>query len=118
MDSVEGSLPRHSDYEDDFAEAGLGQPSYGDDEEDTYDTSCTGIRDIIFTGSVRHVFSVACSPSSSAFVSTDRSLSQHGLGAVYVPWPRAFMGWPACACSCLGMLSPFRPSSTLSAFLI
>ena len=58
MDGVE-TLPRHSDYEDDFAEAGLGQSSYGDDEEDTYDTSCTGIRDIIFTGSVRHFF-VCC----------------------------------------------------------
>jgi hypothetical protein len=55
MDGVE-TLPRHSDYEDDFAEAGLGQASYGDDEEDTYDTSCTGIRDIIFTGAVRHFF--------------------------------------------------------------
>lgn len=48
--------PRHSDYEDDFAEAGLGQPSYDDDDdyEDTYETTCTGIRDIIFTGEVRH----------------------------------------------------------------
>lgn len=48
--------PRHSDYEDDFAEAGLGQPSYDDEEEeeDTYETACSGIRDIIFTGEVRH----------------------------------------------------------------
>lgn len=43
-------LPRHSDYEDDFAEAGLGRPSYGDDDEDTYESNCTGIRDIMFTG--------------------------------------------------------------------
>lgn len=50
MDGVESPLPLHSDYEDDFAEAGLGRASYGDDEEDTYDSSCTGIRDIIFTG--------------------------------------------------------------------
>jgi len=42
--------PRHSDFEDDFAEAGLGQPSYDDDDEDTYETTCSGIRDIIFTG--------------------------------------------------------------------
>jgi len=50
MGGVQRSIPLHSDYEDEFAEAGLGQPSYGDDEEDTYETSCTGIRDIIFTG--------------------------------------------------------------------
>lgn len=59
MDGVEGSHPLHSDYEDDFAEAGLGRASpYSDDddEEDTYETSCTGIRDIIFTGTVRHFF--------------------------------------------------------------
>ncbi|KAF8265775.1 hypothetical protein EI94DRAFT_1734777 [Lactarius quietus] len=36
---VQRSIPLHSDYEDEFAEAGLGQPSYGDDEEDTYETS-------------------------------------------------------------------------------
>ncbi|KAF8481802.1 hypothetical protein DFH94DRAFT_408329 [Russula ochroleuca] len=43
--------PRHSDFEEDFAGAGLGQPSYNDDnEEDTYESSCVGIRDIIFTG--------------------------------------------------------------------
>jgi hypothetical protein len=55
MSGVESvPAPRHSDYEDDFAEAGLGQPSYGDDsEEDTYETTCIGIRDIIFTGEVR-----------------------------------------------------------------
>jgi len=50
MDGVQCSIPLHSDYEDVFAEAGLGQPSYDDDEEDTYETSCTGIQDIIFTG--------------------------------------------------------------------
>ena len=55
MEGGEGS-PNHSDYEDDFAEAGLGRESYGEDEEDTYETSCTGIRDIIFTGTVRHFF--------------------------------------------------------------
>ncbi len=48
--------PRHSDFEDDFAEAGLGRPSYDDDDEDTYETTCTGIQDIIFTGEVRHFF--------------------------------------------------------------
>lgn len=48
--------PRHSDLEDEFVEAGLGQPqlSYDDDDEDTYKTTCTGIQDIIFTGEVRH----------------------------------------------------------------
>lgn len=48
--------PRHSDFEDDFAEAGLGQSSYDDDDDyvDTYETRCSGIRDIIFTGEVRH----------------------------------------------------------------
>jgi hypothetical protein len=45
--------PRHSDFENDFAEAGLGQPSYDDNDEDFYETTCTGIRDIIFTGEVR-----------------------------------------------------------------
>ena len=36
MVDVEGSpLPLHSDYEDDFAAAGLGRPSYGDKDEDT-----------------------------------------------------------------------------------
>jgi hypothetical protein len=58
-------LPLHSDYEDDFAAAGLGRPSYGDDEEDTYDTTCVGIRDIIFTGAVRHFF-FCCLPSPRA----------------------------------------------------
>ena len=33
--------PRHSDFEDDFAGAGLGQPSYGDDYEDTYESTCS-----------------------------------------------------------------------------
>lgn len=46
---------RHSDYEDDFAEAGLGRSSYDDIEVDTYETTCTGIRDIIFTGEVCHL---------------------------------------------------------------
>ena len=53
MHGVESApSPRHSDFEDDFAEAGLGQPSYDDDYEDTYETTCTGIQDIIFTGEV------------------------------------------------------------------
>jgi hypothetical protein len=56
MHGVESTpAPQHSDFEDDFAEAGLGRPSYDDDDyEDTYETACTGIRDIIFTGEVRH----------------------------------------------------------------
>jgi hypothetical protein len=54
---------RHSDYEDDFAEAGLGRSSPDDDdEEDTYETTCGGIQDIIFTGEVRRLF-FWCSPS-------------------------------------------------------
>ncbi|SRR6266851_1697935 len=58
MRTVEdGPLPRHSDYEDVFAEAGLSQPSYDDDDEgDTYETTCIGIRDIIITGEVHHSF--------------------------------------------------------------
>ena len=49
----DGPPPRHSDYEDDFAEAGLPRSSYDDDEEeDTYETTCSGIRDIIITGEV------------------------------------------------------------------
>jgi hypothetical protein len=53
----EGTLPRHADYEDVFAEAGLSKPSYDDDDEgDTLETSCVGIRDIIFTGEVHHLF--------------------------------------------------------------
>lgn len=57
MQDVESvPTPRHSDYEDDFAEVGLGQPpSDDDDEEETYETTCSGIRDIIFTGEVRHL---------------------------------------------------------------
>ena len=35
MDGIKGS-PFPSDYEDDFADADLGQESYGKDEEDTY----------------------------------------------------------------------------------
>jgi len=52
MRTVEdGPLPRHSDYENDFAEAGLPRPSHDDDdEEDTYETTCIGIRDIVITG--------------------------------------------------------------------
>lgn len=49
--------PRHEDYEDDFAGAGLPRSSYDDDdEEDTYETTCSGIRDIIITGEVSHLF--------------------------------------------------------------
>ena len=57
MDGVESvPAPRHSDYEDDFAAAGLKQPVYDDDnEENTYETTCVGIRDIIFTGEVRYL---------------------------------------------------------------
>ena len=51
MDGIEGPPPPHSDYEDDFADASLGWESYSKDEEDTYETSCTGIRDI-----TRHYF--------------------------------------------------------------
>ncbi|KAI0295023.1 hypothetical protein BC826DRAFT_1104480 [Russula brevipes] len=52
MHDVEDNfVPRHSDYEDDFAAAGLGQPSHNDDDYmDTYETTCIGIRDIILTG--------------------------------------------------------------------
>jgi hypothetical protein len=35
------ATPRHSDFEDDFVEAGLGQPSCDDDDEDTYESTCT-----------------------------------------------------------------------------
>ena len=53
----EGPLPRHADYEDVFTEAGLPKPSYDDDnEEDTLETSCIGIRDIILTGEVHQLF--------------------------------------------------------------
>lgn len=49
--------PRHSDYEDDFAEAGVGRrPSYDSDDEDVYETTCSGIQDIIFTGEVYNLF--------------------------------------------------------------
>ena len=65
-------VPRHSDFEDDFAEAGLGQPSYGDDDEDTYETTCTGIRDIIFTGEVRYTSCIdPLISTSDHFVKTD-----------------------------------------------
>ncbi|KAI9444668.1 hypothetical protein H4582DRAFT_1910428 [Lactarius indigo] len=59
VDVEDSPLPRHSDYEDDFAEAGLGRPSYGDDDEDTYEANCTGIRDIIFTGATDPYHSMA-----------------------------------------------------------
>ncbi|KAI0275292.1 hypothetical protein BC834DRAFT_840152 [Gloeopeniophorella convolvens] len=42
--------PRHADYESDFAAAGLGRVSDSDDDEDTYESTCSGIQDIIFTG--------------------------------------------------------------------
>ena len=57
MDGIEGSPPPHLDYEDDFSDrASLGRGSYNKDEEDTYETSRTGFRDIIFTGMVCHFF--------------------------------------------------------------
>jgi len=57
MHSAEDGPPRHEDYEDDFAEAGIPRSSYDDDdEEDTYETACSGIRDIIITGEVSHLF--------------------------------------------------------------
>jgi hypothetical protein len=56
MDTIEYGPPRHSDYEDIFAEAGLPNPPYDDDNEvDTYETACSGIRDIVFTGEVRRL---------------------------------------------------------------
>ena len=54
MDGIKGS-PLPSDYEDDFADAGLGQESYGKDEEDIRNIR-TSIQDIIFTGTVCHFF--------------------------------------------------------------
>ena len=66
MDGIEGSPPPYSDYEDDFADAGLGWESYAMDEEDTYETFHTGIRNIIFTGIVCHFFSIDCTRSSLA----------------------------------------------------
>ena len=69
--------PRHSDFEDDFAEAGLGQASYDDDYEDTYETTCTGIRDIIFTGEVRHPSCIdPLISTSDHFAKTD---TNHGM---------------------------------------
>ncbi|KAI0053416.1 hypothetical protein FA95DRAFT_1579522 [Auriscalpium vulgare] len=45
------ATPRHADFEDEFAAEGLGRGAeYSDDEEDTYESTCSGIRDIIFTG--------------------------------------------------------------------
>ena len=62
VDVEDSPVPLHSDYEDDFAAAGLGRSSYDDDGEDTYDTTCVGIRDIMFTGAVRHFF-FCCLPA-------------------------------------------------------
>ena len=45
MEGGEGSL-NHSDYEDDFAEAGLRWESYSKDKEETYKTSCTGTHSV------------------------------------------------------------------------
>jgi hypothetical protein len=59
----DGPLPRHSDYEDVFAEAGLPRPSYDDDNEaDTFETTCVGIRDIIITGEVRYLVFSSMTP--------------------------------------------------------
>ena len=54
-------LPRHEDYEEDFAMADLARNDsrYGSDDEDTYEAKCSGIQDIIFTGEVR-VFTCIC----------------------------------------------------------
>ena len=72
MVGVEGSPPPvHSDYEDEFAAAGLGRQSYGDDEEDTYDTTCIGIRGIMFTGVVRHFLLLTPKAHRSLFGQTD-----------------------------------------------
>jgi hypothetical protein len=71
------ATPRHSDFEDDFAEAGLGQPSCDDDDEDTYESTCTGIQDIVFTGEVRR--SSCIDPlisTSDHFAKTD---TDHGM---------------------------------------
>lgn len=78
MRTVEdGPLPRHSDYEDDFAEAGLPRPSHDDDdEEDTYETTCIGIRDIIITGEVHHLFLRLPLADTDHFTQTDPN---HGM---------------------------------------
>jgi len=72
------SPPCHSDYEDVFSEAGLGESSsYDDDDmEDTYETTCTGIQNIIFTGEVRHLSSCVASADMEHFVKTD---PYHGM---------------------------------------
>jgi hypothetical protein len=95
MHDVEDNfVPRHSDYEDDFAAAGLGQPSHNDDDYiDTYETTCIGIRDIILTGEVRSIF-LHRSPVDTDPCCEDGSQSRHGLGSLYVSWPRAPVGWP------------------------
>jgi hypothetical protein len=78
MRTVEdGPLPRHSDYEDDFSEAGLPRPSHDDeDEEDTYETTCIGIRDIIITGEVHHLFLRLPLADTDHFAQTDPN---HGM---------------------------------------
>jgi hypothetical protein len=69
--------PRHSDYEEDFAAAGLGQPPHDDeDEEDTLESTCVGIRDIIFTGEVRHLLLYPLISTSDRFAKTDLN---HGM---------------------------------------
>ncbi|THH19371.1 hypothetical protein EW146_g1793 [Bondarzewia mesenterica] len=55
-------LPRHADYEDDFSMAGLGRDltsNDSDDEEDSYESTCSGIQDIIFTGETDPAHGVA-----------------------------------------------------------
>jgi hypothetical protein len=81
-----GPLPRHSDYEEVFADAGLPQPLYDDDDEqDTYETSCSGIQDIVFTGEVHHPFLRQPLTDADHFAQTD---PDHGMA-----WGRfAFLG--------------------------
>ena len=98
MDGIEGSPPPHSDYEDDFADASLGQESYGKDEEDTYEISRMGIRDIILMGMVCHFFFHQLHPW--LWIDSNHSTA----------WGRfthAFMEWFTCACACLGKCSHF-----------
>jgi hypothetical protein len=68
--------PRHSDYEGDFAEAGLGRSSPGDDEEDTYETTCGGIQDIIFTGEVYRLLTGVLPTADIGCAQTDPN---HGM---------------------------------------
>jgi hypothetical protein len=73
----DGPLPRHSDYEDVFAGAGLPQPSYDDDnDEDALETTCVGIRDIIITGEVHHLYLRTPIADTDPFAQTD---SRHGM---------------------------------------